>query len=125
MFKIDTVFLAIRLLLTLVFAAAGGAKLLGVEMMVDIFQTIGWGQWFRYVTAIVELGSTVLLWVPGVQIVGSVSLMITMVCGALFHVFVLGPSAMPALVLAAFSGLMAFSYRDQAKALLKNSKIKD
>ena len=63
--------LALRVLLTFVFVAAGGAKLFGVSMMVETFEAIGWGQWFRYVTAIVELGSAALLWVPAFSVVGA------------------------------------------------------
>lgn len=38
--------LALRVLLTFVFVAAGGAKLFGASMMVETFEAIGWGQWF-------------------------------------------------------------------------------
>ena len=37
----------IRILLALAFGAAGIAKLLGVELMVQLFSAIGFGQWFR------------------------------------------------------------------------------
>jgi hypothetical protein len=40
----------VRGLLALAFAGAGGAKLYGVPMLVEEFQHIGLGQWFRYVT---------------------------------------------------------------------------
>ena len=92
--------IGLRVLLTFVFVAEGGAKLFGASMMVETFDAIGWGQWFRYVTAAVELGAAVMLWVPVLSIVGSSMLFATMVCGALFLVFVIGPSAGLALVLA-------------------------
>ena len=38
----------VRGLLALAFAAAGGAKLYGVPMLVEEFQHMGLGQWFRY-----------------------------------------------------------------------------
>jgi uncharacterized membrane protein YphA (DoxX/SURF4 family) len=95
--------LAITALLTLAFGAAGLSKLAGVEMMVGTFDAIGWGQWFRYVTGIIEVGSAVLLWVPGKQWIGAGLLVCTMICAVLFHILVLGPSLVPALVL----GLLA------------------
>ena len=49
--------LALKGLVALAFAAAGLAKLAGVDMMVATFDAIGVGQWFRYVTGIIELGS--------------------------------------------------------------------
>ena len=54
--------IALRALLTLVFLGAGGAKLAGVEMMVETYNTIGLSQWFRYLTGIIEVGGVVLLW---------------------------------------------------------------
>lgn len=110
--------LALRVLLTIVFLGAGGAKLFGVAMMVETFENIGWGQWFRYVTAFVEIGSAVLLWIPGTQVIGAGLLFITMICGALFHVFVIGPSAMPALVLAALCAVTVALHRAQLRGLI-------
>lgn len=112
--------LALRALLTLVFVAAAGTKLAGLEMMVETFDAIGWGQWFRYVTALVELGSAALLWFPKTQAIGAGLLMITMICGALFHVFVIGPSATPALVLAGLCAILVVIHRDQLLALLSD-----
>ena len=62
-------------------------------MMEETFEAIARGQWFRYGTAVVEIGLAALLWVPGMQVVGAGLLCITMICGALFHVFVIGPCA--------------------------------
>jgi len=39
--------IGLKVLLTPVFVGAGTAKLLGVEIMVQTFDTIGSGQWFR------------------------------------------------------------------------------
>ncbi|MEO1552199.1 MAG: DoxX family protein, partial [Pseudomonadota bacterium] len=63
-------------------------------------------QWFRYVTALVELAGAAVLWVPVFSVIGANLLFITMICGALFHVFVIGPSAVPALVLAALCAVL-------------------
>lgn len=110
--------LTLRALLSFVFIAAGGAKLFGVTMMVETFEAIGWGQWFRYVTALVEIGSAALLWAPGLQVIGAGLLCITMICGALFHIFVIGPSAMPALVLAGLCAVLMGLHRDQIPVVL-------
>ena len=66
--------LAIKAVLTLAFVAAGFAKLSGQEMMVQTFEAVGVGQWFRYVTGIIEVGAAVLLWVKGMQFIGAVGL---------------------------------------------------
>ena len=96
----------LRVLLTFVFVAAGSAKLFGASIMVETFDAIGWGQWFRYLTAFVELGAAAMLWIPVLSILGSSMLIASMICGAMFHIFVIGPSAVPALVLAVLCGVM-------------------
>ena len=103
--------LAIKTILTLAFAAAGLAKLAGVQMMVDTFTTIGWGQWFRYLTGVIEVGSAMLLWVPGMAWIGAALLTCTMACAVLFHLLVLGPSAVPALILGILSAIILKTIR--------------
>lgn len=103
--------LALSVLLTLAFGAAGLAKLAGAEMMVATFDAIGVGQWFRYVTGIVEVGSAILLWVPGLQFVGAGLLVCTMIGAVLAHLFILGPSLVPALVLGILTAVVLYARR--------------
>ena len=103
--------LAVTALLTLAFGAAGAAKLAGAEMMVATFDAIGWGQWFRYLTGALEVGSAALLWVPGLQWVGAGLLLCTMIAAVLFHLLVLGPSLIPALVLGVLAAIVLIARR--------------
>lgn len=106
--------LAIKAMLTFAFVAAGGAKLAGAEMMIQTFDAVGVGQWFRYVTGVIEIGGAFLLWVRGRQLVGAGLLLCTMIGAALAHLFVIGPSAVPALVLGALAAVVVYTHRDQA-----------
>ena len=108
--------LAIKALLTLAFVGAGGAKLMGVEMMVQTFDAIGWGQWFRYLTGVIEVGAGVLLWVKGREAIGAFLLTATMAAAVLFHLLVLGPSFVPALVLGILAAIILWQHRDQIGA---------
>lgn len=110
--------IGIRALLTLAFVGAGGAKLAGVEMMVQTFQDIGTGQWFRYLTGIIEVGGAALLWVPGLQVLGAAILGGTMVGACLTHWFILGPSAMPAIALGLLCTAVIYIHRYQIPPLL-------
>lgn len=110
----DIAVLAVRVLLTLAFGAAGLAKLAGVEMMIGTFDQIGWGQWFRYLTGVIEVGSAVLLWITGLQLLGAGLLLCTMICAVLFHILVLGPSAVPALVLGLLAAVLVWRHRPSA-----------
>ena len=82
---IQIAFLVIRTLLSAAFLAAGLAKLAGAEMMVATFDAVGVGQWFRYVTGLIEVGSTLLLWVPGLQLIAALLLTVTMTGAVLAH----------------------------------------
>lgn len=107
----------LRLVLAAAFLAAGVAKLSGVEMMVQTFEAVGVGQWFRYVTGLIEVGSAVLLLVPGFQVLGAAILVCTMIGAVLAHLFILGPSALPALVLGVLSAVVIYLNKEQIPAL--------
>lgn len=55
---------ALKALAGLAFLAAGGAKLVGVAQMVAVFDKIGLGQWFRYVTGVLEVIAAIGLFIP-------------------------------------------------------------
>lgn len=56
------------------FAAVGSAKLLGNADMIAVFEAVGIGQWFRYVTGVLDVLGAVLLVVPGKTAFGAVLL---------------------------------------------------
>jgi len=62
-----------------IFVMAGVSKLAGAAAMVALYNTIGVGQWFRYVTGLIELVSAMLLLVPGFAAFGAVLLVCTMI----------------------------------------------
>src|SRR5260221_15883 len=99
------------------FLAAGGAKLLGVPTLVQLFDQIGAGQWFRIVTGLVEVAGAVALLVPGFAALGAAWLGATMFFAVLTHFFILHTSALPALVLLALNVLVAWLRRDQLTPL--------
>lgn len=105
--------LGLRALLTVAFVGAGGAKLAGVDMMVATFETIGFGQWFRYLTGLIEVGGAALLWAPNLQVLGASLLGATMIGAVLTHVFILGPSAVPAIVLGLICIAVLYLHRTQ------------
>jgi uncharacterized membrane protein YphA (DoxX/SURF4 family) len=86
-------------LLAAAFLAAAGAKLAGVPMMVQVFDQIGLGQGFRFVTAAVEITGAVLILVPGFAAYGAVLLGATMACAIAAHVFILHSNPGGAIVL--------------------------
>jgi len=68
----------LQALLALQFAMAGLAKVFGSPAMVEMFATIGIGQWFRYAVGALELASAVGVLIPrlsGLTALGLVGLM--------------------------------------------------
>jgi putative oxidoreductase len=105
------IFWGVRIFLALVFASAGIAKLVGVPQMVQVFDAIGAGQWFRYLTGSVEILGALLLVVPATGFAGGLLLLATMV-GAIFtHLLLIGGNPMPAMVLGLLSAVVSWRLR--------------
>jgi len=100
-----------RILLALAFGAAGIAKLAGAAQMVQVFDAIGIGQWFRTVTGVVEVAGAVLLLVPATGFFGGLLLSATMVGAVVTHLALIGGSPVPALVLGLLSAFVAWRQR--------------
>ena len=71
------------------FLYLGGAKLLGTPAAVRLFNDIGWGQWFRYVTGVVEVSGALLLLIPALAGASALLLMSVMVAATGIELFVL------------------------------------
>lgn len=97
---------------------AGFAKLTGAPEMIGLFDAVGVGQWFRYVTGALEVLGAVLLLVPALAGVGALVLAPVMLGAVLTHLFVVGGSPVIALVLLAVVALVAFARRDRTLRLL-------
>lgn len=54
----------LRILLAGVFLIIGGSKLTATLQTREFFASIGWGQWFRYLTGLLDVTGAVLLFVP-------------------------------------------------------------
>jgi putative oxidoreductase len=100
------------------FLFAGGLKLTGAPEMVGLFNTIGIGQWFRYVTGSIEVVSAVALLLPAWAAFGALVLVPTMVGAVFTHLFIVGGSAVPATVLLIGSLAIAWVRRDQLASVL-------
>ena len=86
------------------FLMAGWAKLSSAPQMVGLFEAIGIGQWFRYLTGAIEVTGALALFVPSVAAFGAAALAATMVGAIATHVFIVGgSSAIPVVLLAATS----------------------
>ena len=109
---------ALQILTAAAFFLAGFATLSGYPMMVETFDKIGIGQWFRYVTGTIEIASAILLLIPRLAPVGAALLVCTMIGAVLTHLFLIGGSPVAALVLLCFAAIILWGRFGTLKAWL-------
>jgi uncharacterized membrane protein YphA (DoxX/SURF4 family) len=97
-----------QIALAVMFLMAGGSKLAGVPAMVSLFDAIGFGQWFRYVTGVVEVASAIALLVPSAAVFGAMLLIPTMLGAVAANLF-LGQSPTAPLVLLLVAAAVAWT----------------
>ena len=111
---------ALQLLTAAAFFMAGLAKLSGQQMMVETFDKVGMGQWFRYVTGGIEVASAILLLTPRLSAVGAALLVATMSGAVLSHLFFIGGSPAAALILLSLAAAILWGRFGALKAMLVN-----
>lgn len=108
----------VQIALAVFFIKAGVTKLLGLEMSVQGFDVIGFGQWFRYFTGGIEAGAGVLLLIPATAGLGALLLVFTMIGAVLTHLFILGGSFAMALLFLAVSAFIVVVRRREILKLV-------
>jgi putative oxidoreductase len=106
----------LQILLALQFAMAGLAKVFGDQAMVEMFDTIGIGQWFRYLVGALELAGAVGVLIPRLSGLAALGLVCLMVGATLTNLFVLGASPLLPVVLLVVSALVAWGRRARTRA---------
>jgi putative oxidoreductase len=66
---------SLRILMAALFLFAAVMKLSGQPMMVEEFNTIGLGQWFRLLTGALEAAGAIALLLPSVSVFGAILLL--------------------------------------------------
>jgi putative oxidoreductase len=95
-------------LVALAFLGAGGAKLTGAAAMVELFDKVGRGQWFRYFTGLLEVAGGIGLLIPRYAFYAAGLLAVVMVGAIIAHLTVLGTSPAAPVVLLVLSGAIAW-----------------
>jgi putative oxidoreductase len=107
----------VQVLLAFQFAMAGLAKVFGDQAMVDMFATIGIGQWFRYVVGALEIAGAVGVLIPRLSGLAALGFVFLMVGATATNVFVLSANPLLPVVLMLVSGLVAWGRWPQTKPL--------
>jgi putative oxidoreductase len=101
----------VQVLLALAFLGAGSQKLIGAPAMVELFKAIGVGQWFRYVTGLIEVSGAVLIVVPKTKSIGAAILSAVMLGAIVAHLFILHVPPYAPVVLLALSSFVLWGRR--------------
>ena len=104
------------------FLMVGFLKLSGNAQLVGLFQAIGLGQWFRYLTGTLEVAGAFLLLIPRTSGLGALMLAGVMLGAVVTHVFIVGGSPFMAIVLLVVTSLVAWGRRQRTMNLLTGSR---
>src|SRR6266478_2937405 len=99
------------------FLMVGFLKLSGNAQLVGLFQAIGLGQWFRYLTGSLEVAGAILLLIPRTSGLAALMLAGIMICAVFTHVFIVGGSPLGATILLVVMGLVAWGRRQRTMSL--------
>lgn len=86
----DALIWTLRIVLALLFLYEGIDKFSERRLWLRIFGEIGFGQWFRYFTGVVEISGGLMLLIPKATLVAVGLLVCTMIGALLVHVLVIG-----------------------------------
>ena len=106
---------ALRIVLAIAFLFFGLMKFQDRSPYVTIFEQIGFGQWFRYVTGVIEIAGAVLLLAPRATPIAVLLLAPTMVGALLTHVLVIGPQPASVVVLLLLFGVLVVGWSQRRR----------
>lgn len=108
----------LAVLLAVVFLPAGGVKLMGARPMVQEFAQIGFGQWFRYFTGILEVIGAIGVLIPKYRFWAALELAVIMACATVINIVLLhvAPQARLTAVLLVIALALAWLRRPASRA---------
>lgn len=86
----DLALWVVQVITSLTFLLAALAKITGVAAVVSVFDAIGFGDWFRYLIAALEIAGAVALLVPVLSGLTALAFVALMVGAAVVHLAVVG-----------------------------------
>jgi putative oxidoreductase len=112
----------VQLALAAMFVMAGASKLVGTAPMVALFNAIGIGQWFRYATGLIEVGSAIALLVPRAAVFGALVLVPTMIGALLTQLLIVHASPVPPAVLLVGTAAVLWVRRRELSRVLPTAR---
>jgi putative oxidoreductase len=97
---------ALRIIIAALFLFTGAAKLAGQPMTIEEFDAIGLGQWFRYVTGLIEVGGAVMVLIPAASMIGAIVVLLVIIGAFFAQAFVLRMDIIHPIVIALAIGAL-------------------
>jgi putative oxidoreductase len=119
----DGAFWVVQVLGATLFLSSGLAKL-GDEQLIQMFTAIGVGQWFRYLTGLIEFASAILLLIPAVSGIAALLLVPTMIGAILVHLFIIGGSPALPIGLLIIVSVVAWGQKETTLRLIRRNNPK-
>jgi putative oxidoreductase len=115
---VNVVLWVLQIAAAAMFLMVGFLKVSGDAQLVALFEAIGLGQWFRYLTGTLEVAGAFLLLIPRTSGLGALMLAGVMVGAVVTHLFIVGGSPLMAIVLLVVTGVVAWGRRQRTMKLL-------
>ena len=119
----DALLWTLRILLAAIFLFEGIDKFSDRRLWVRIFEEIGFGQWFRYFTGVVEVSGALLLLIPKATLVAAGLLICTMIGALLVQVLLIGVGPQTGVVVILLLTLGAIVYQNLARTSHHRSSL--
>ena len=113
----------LQLLGAATFFMTGWMKLSGNEQMVQLFAAIGIGQWFRYLTGLIEVSCATLLLIPSLSGVGALLLIPTMIGAIITHLFIVGGNPALPIGLLIVMAIIAWGRKERTLRLVRGANM--
>ena len=111
----------VQVVLAAQFASGGILKLTGSQSMVDMFVTIGAGDWFRFLVGVLEIAGAIGLLIPRLTGLAAACLAALMVGAAITQAAILGGAPVIEIVFLVLATVVAYHRRDSVKSLFGKS----
>jgi putative oxidoreductase len=106
---------SLRILVAALFLFAAVMKLSGQPMMIEEFNTIGLGQWFRLLTGALEAAGAVAILLPSVSVFGAILLLAVDAGAFVAQITILHVDWIHTVVIGALLATVIYLQRDQLR----------
>ena len=111
----------LRIAVAGLFLFAGAMKLSGQPMMIQEFDTVGLGQWFRYFTGALEIIGAIAVLIPALSVLGAALVLLVDIGGFFAQALILHMDVVHTIVIGLVIGALIYLQRARLRTILRAS----